>query len=44
MHFVYVLQSLKDDQWYVGRTADLKKRLESYISKQRGENGISKKG
>lgn len=30
MHFVYVLQSLKDNQWYVGRTADLKKRFDDH--------------
>jgi len=30
MHYVYVLKSLKDNKWYVGRTEDLKKRLEEH--------------
>ena len=27
MHYVYVLKSLKDNGWYVGRTTNLKQRL-----------------
>jgi predicted GIY-YIG superfamily endonuclease len=33
VHYVYILQSLvNSDQYYVGSTADLKKRLESHNS------------
>ena len=32
--YVYVLQSLKDGQWYTGSTEDLTRRLEEH---QRGE-------
>ncbi len=30
MHYVYVLQSMKDYRFYVGQTDDLKKRLEEH--------------
>jgi len=30
MHFVYALKSLKDQDIYVGRTEDLKQRLEDH--------------
>ncbi|OGF80870.1 excinuclease ABC subunit C [Candidatus Giovannonibacteria bacterium RIFCSPHIGHO2_12_44_12] len=30
MYWVYVLKSLRDNQLYVGRTADLRKRLEDH--------------
>lgn len=33
--YVYVLRSTKDDQFYVGSTNDLKRRLQQH---QRGEN------
>ena len=32
MHFVYVLQSLKDNKLYTGYTSDLKKRLKKHNS------------
>ena len=32
MHFVYVIQSIKDNSFYIGRTSDLKKRLEYHNS------------
>ncbi len=28
MYFVYILQSLKDQSFYIGQTGDLKKRLD----------------
>ena len=31
-HFVYVLQSEKDDKYYIGQTANLKKRLKAHNS------------
>lgn len=30
MHFVYILQSKKDQQLYIGCTSDLKKRIEQH--------------
>ncbi|MBC8205682.1 MAG: GIY-YIG nuclease family protein [Kiritimatiellales bacterium] len=35
MHYVYVLQSEKDGDWYIGSTKDLKRRL---LQHNRGEN------
>jgi len=31
MHFVYVLKSLKDKKFYVGRTENLKRRLTEHM-------------
>ncbi|WP_422082407.1 GIY-YIG nuclease family protein [Ulvibacterium sp.] len=31
-HYVYVIQSLKDDSYYIGRTSNLKKRLKFHNS------------
>ncbi len=39
MHYVYVLQSLKDKGYYIGYTQDIKKRLESH---NRGANKATK--
>ncbi|MDP2943140.1 MAG: GIY-YIG nuclease family protein [Candidatus Omnitrophota bacterium] len=33
MHYVYVIQSLKDKGFYTGYTTDLKRRLEEHNSK-----------
>lgn len=30
MFFVYILKSKKDDDWYIGYTKDLKRRLEEH--------------
>jgi len=30
MHYVYILQSTKDNSYYVGSTGDLKKRLQEH--------------
>lgn len=30
MHFVYILQSQKDGDWYTGYTSDIKNRLDSH--------------
>ena len=32
MHFVYIIQSLADHSFYIGRTSDLEKRLEYHNS------------
>ena len=32
MHYVYVLVSLKDSQFYTGYTADLRQRLQQHAS------------
>lgn len=34
MHYVYVLKSLKDENLYVGRTENLKQRLEQHLKGQ----------
>lgn len=33
-HYVYVLQSEKDNQWYTGYTDDLQRRLKEHKSGQ----------
>ena len=30
MYIIYILESLKDNNWYIDFTTDLKKRLESH--------------
>lgn len=35
-HYVYVLQSTKDDNWYTGCTHDLRKRLEQHNTGKAG--------
>lgn len=30
MHFIYILKSSKDDEFYVGRTKDINKRIEEH--------------
>ena len=35
MFYVYVIQSLKDNSFYIGRTSDLQKRLEYHNSHQK---------
>ncbi len=30
MHYIYILQSLKDEQFYVGYTIDLKNRIDKH--------------
>ncbi len=30
-YYVYVLQSLKDNQWYTGYTPDLRKRIKIHV-------------
>lgn len=32
MYYVYILQSLKDNNWYTGSTGDLKKRFNEHNS------------
>ncbi|MDP3778798.1 MAG: GIY-YIG nuclease family protein [bacterium] len=32
MHYVYILQSIKNDSYYVGATSDLKKRIQEHNS------------
>jgi putative endonuclease len=39
MHYVYVLQSKKNSQWYTGYTRDLRKRLKEH---NEGEGGWTK--
>lgn len=34
VYFVYVLESTKDNSWYIGQTSDLKDRLKKHNSKQ----------
>jgi len=39
MYYVYILQSYKDDSFYIGYTADLKRRLECH---NKGESKATK--
>ncbi|MDP2933147.1 MAG: GIY-YIG nuclease family protein [bacterium] len=32
--YVYVLQSLKDGEWYIGKTKDLRKRFNEHMTKK----------
>jgi putative endonuclease len=50
MHYVYILNSEKDDKFYTGSTSDLKKRLEEHkrgyarSTKKRGPFGLFNRG
>lgn len=33
MFYVYVLESINDDHWYIGKTSDLKRRLKEHNQK-----------
>ncbi len=39
MFYVYLLESIKDNSWYIGYSSDLKKRFESH---NKGENKATK--
>jgi len=33
MFYIYVLESLKNNTWYIGKTADLRRRLKEHAQK-----------
>lgn len=43
MYYVYLLESNKNKNWYIGYTGDLKKRLQNHLSGNGGQTTSRKK-